>query len=181
MRSAFSRWILNLLGWKIIVNFPDDLKKYVVAVVPHTSSWDFPLGLLVRSAIEKDIKFVGKHTLFKPPHGWIMKALGGVPVNRQKSGNFVKAVVDEYDRRENFAICIAPEGTRKRVNKLKTGFYYIAKSSGAAIVLCKFDFANKTVEFDKPFYPTDNQEADFAYIDNYFSGVLGKRPEYSYK
>jgi len=180
MFSRLSRWILRIIGWKVVVKFPDDLKKYVVVAVPHTSGWDFPLGLLARSSIKRDIKYVGKHTLFRPPHGWIMKALGGVPVNRKKSGNFVKAVVEEYDKRDEFAICIAPEGTRKPVKKLKTGFYFIAKNAGAAIILCKFDYKNKLIEFDAPYYPTDDQEGDFKHFDNYFKGVIGKVPEYSY-
>ena len=181
MFSAISKVILWILGWKVEVNYPADLKKYVVIAVPHTSSWDFPLGLLVRSAINRDIKFIGKHTLFKPPFGWIFRALGGYPVNREKSTNFVKAVVKIYEREDEFACLLAPEGTRKKVDKLKTGFYFIAKRANIPVIMVKFDFGNKKITFSEPFYTTDDQEADFAFIDNYFRGTRGKRPERSYK
>jgi len=180
MLARLSAWIFRILGWKVVVNFPDELKKYIITAVPHTSAWDLPLGIMSRIALKKDIRFVGKHTLFRPPYGWIMKALGGVPVNREKSGNFVKAVVEEFNKREEFAICVAAEGTRKPVKKLKTGFYFIAKNSGAAIILTKLDYKNKVLDFGTPFYPTDDQEADFKYIDNYFKGVIGKVPNNSY-
>ena len=177
MNSYLSQWILNILGWKIENNLPDDLKKYIVVVAPHTSSWDFPLGLLVRSALKRNINFVGKKALFKPPHGWLFRWLGGVPVDRSRSNNFVDAVVDMFNDREDFSICITPEGTRKRAEKLKSGFYYIAKGAQIPIVFCKFDFENKVVGFKKPLQPIGTKEEVFEEMYQYFRGVKGKIPE----
>lgn len=101
--------------------------KFVIAVIPHTSSWDFPLGLLVRSVMDIDVKYLGKDSLFKGPFGGLFRWLGGYPVDRSKNNNFVDTVIDIFKREEKFSTAIAPEGTRKKVDQLKTGFYYIAK------------------------------------------------------
>lgn len=181
MSSKFSKWLLKLWGWRIEMETPDLPDKYVVIVVPHTSSWDFPVGLLARSAMGEDIKYVGKKSLFRPPLGAIFRWLGGYPVDRSQRTHFVDAVVDVFNEKEEFAICIAPEGTRKRVDELKSGFYYIAKGAGIPIILCKFDWKDKVISFRKPFFPTDDKEADFALIYEYFEGVVGKKPEFSFR
>ena len=141
--STISKWILRLAGWKIEGKAPVDLKKYVLIAAPHTSWWDFPLGLLIRSASKLNINYLGKHTLFKPPFGFIFKWTGGFPINRSASHNMVKQIVRYYQEEESFAIVIAPEGTRKKVKKLKSGFYYIAKLAKVPIVMIIFDWENK--------------------------------------
>lgn len=180
IRKRISNWILKLWGFEIIRNYTEWPKKNIVAVVPHTSSWDFPLGLLVRASLRRDIKFVGKASLFRFPFGMIFKALGGYPVDRSKSNNFTDAVVSIFNRKDAFSICLAPEGTRRRVEKLKTGFYYIAKGAGVPILLCQFDWKHRKVVFSAPFWPTEDMEADFEFITSYFRGVIGKVPEYSF-
>ncbi len=180
MSSKFSSWILKLLGWRVETETWPLPPKYVLAVVPHTSNIDFPLGILARSALGERIVYIGKDSLFKFPQGIIFRLLGGHPVDRSKRNNFVDSVVDIYNRHDEFKICIAPEGTRKKVNSLKTGFYYIAKGAGVPILMCKFDYANKVVGISAPFYPTDDIAADFKVIDDYFRGVKGKIPENSY-
>lgn len=178
--SRISTWILKCLGWKIVGNIPADLKKFICAVVPHTSNWDFPLGILVRSALNRNVKFIGKHTLFKFPYGFIFYWLGGYPVNRKKSANMVDAVVKIFNEKENFGICLAPEGTRKKVDKLKTGFYHMAKKAGVPIILVQFDYEHKVFVFREPFYPTNDESADFELINNYFKGVKGFNPSLSF-
>lgn len=180
MMSQISRWILNMLGWKIINRIPPNLKKYIIAVVPHTSNWDFPLGLLVRSALGLKTGFVGKSSLFKPPYGWIFYWLGGQPVDRSKRTNYVDQVAEVFQKREEFSMTIAPEGTRKKVDKLKTGFYYIAKKAEIPIILCKFDAGNKTIDLSEPFYPGNDSAKDIEYIENYFKGVRGLKPKNSF-
>ena len=148
---------MGLFGWKATGSIPEDLKKFVVVAAPHTSAWDFPLGVLARSAMGRDIKFIGKKSLFRPPFGWIMRKLGGYPVDRKKSQNFVDSIVAVYDAHEEFAIALAPEGTRKKVNRFRTGFYYIAKGAGIPIILVRFDYDRKVIEFHpEPFWPTDD-------------------------
>jgi 1-acyl-sn-glycerol-3-phosphate acyltransferase len=174
MIAKISQWILKVFGWKIEGEIPANIKQMVIAVIPHTSNWDFPLGLLVRAAMKEKISYIGKSSLFVFPVGILFKALGGIPVDRSKSNNFVDAVVEIFKRKPELKIAIAPEGTRKKVQRLKTGFYYIAKGAGIPIVLTKFDFANKVVDFGEVFWPTDNQDADFEHIQEYFKGVQGK-------
>lgn len=180
MLSKISTMLLRLLGWKIEGRYPKELPKVMLIVIPHTSNWDFPLGILVRSAIDADIKFIAKSSLFKPPFGWLFRWLGGYPVERSRNTNFVTTMVEIYRHEPYFHTVIAPEGTRSRVDKLKTGFYYIAKGGGAAIVMSAFDWENRKVTFSEPFYPTEDLESDFSKIDNYFSGIKGRRPEFGY-
>ncbi len=180
MFSAISEWIFRLWGWKFEGQYPYDLKKFVLIVVPHTSSWDFPVGLLARSALRARIKFVGKASLFRPPFGWLFRALGGYPVDRSKRNNFVDAVVDIFNREKEFVLTIAPEGTRQRVEHLKTGFYYIALGAKVPVLMVKFDWANKIVGFSQPFYPTGNLEADMEVITAYFRGIKGYHADMSF-
>ena len=179
MKQAFSRWMLERMGFRVELPVPLP-KKCVVPVVPHTSNWDFPLGLLVRSAIGTDIHFVGKDSLFKGPVGSVMRWLGGHPVDRSKRTNFVNSVVDLFEAVDELRLCVAPEGTRKKVDKLRTGFYWIARGAEVPLILCRFDWAQRVVSFSPPFYPTQDEEADLAYITDYFSGIRGYRPEYSF-
>lgn len=178
--ATISKFILNVLGWRLDLQPKPWPRKYIIIVIPHTSNWDFPLGLLVRAAMQEEIGYVGKDSLFKSPFGFLFRWLGGIPVDRSKRNKFVDAVVDKFDGEEEMKICIAPEGTRKRVEKLKTGFYYIAKGANVPIILCKFDYGEKVIGTAAPFYPTDSMEADFAVIYDYFNGVKGKNPEHGF-
>jgi 1-acyl-sn-glycerol-3-phosphate acyltransferase len=155
--------------------------KCVVAVVPHTSNWDFPIGLAVRRVMDEPIGFVAKSSLFRWPFGGLFRWLGGVPVDRSKRTNFVQAVADIFTEREIFKLAVAPEGTRRRVEKLKTGFYYIAKTAGVHIVPCVFDWSRGEVRFGKPFIPTDDESADFARLYDFYRGALGYNPEFSFE
>ncbi|GJM35520.1 MAG: acyltransferase [Saprospiraceae bacterium] len=180
MLSRISQFILRLVGWKVIIHTNPIPPKFVMIAAPHTSNWDFPLGLLSRSVMRMDIKYVGKESLFRPPFGTLFRWLGGIPVDRSKRTNFVEAVIDMFNDREEFKICIAPEGTRKKVSKFKTGFYHIAKGAGIPILLCKLDYEHRVLSLSEPFYTTDNMEADFEFIYNYFRGTKGKKPQNSF-
>ncbi|HLP94271.1 MAG TPA: 1-acyl-sn-glycerol-3-phosphate acyltransferase [Saprospiraceae bacterium] len=178
MFSLFSRFILWLFGWKITGHYPRELSHVVIAVAPHTSAWDFPLGVLVNSAGRFRANYMGKHTLFKPPFGWFFRWLGGIPVDRSTNHNLVSATVEAFKREPRIHLVIAPEGTRKKVDKFKSGFYHIARLAGVPICLCKFDFEAREVFFDPElFYPTENEAKDLAFIWQYFSGVPGKIKE----
>ncbi|HMQ49785.1 MAG TPA: lysophospholipid acyltransferase family protein [Saprospiraceae bacterium] len=172
-----SRQILHLSGWEIVKPFDAFPDKYVLVAAPHTSNWDFVLGILTRSILKMGTNFVGKKSLFIPPFGWYFRWLGGYPVDRSKNSNFVDAVVEIFKKEKKFSIAIAPEGTRKKVGKLKTGFYYIAKGAGVAIVLVRLDYGNKQVAFAPPFLPTADMELDMARVMQFFKGVQGKKPE----
>lgn len=169
----------KILGWKLIGEFPE-VKKCVVIVVPHTHWKDFFLGLLVRRVVNKKINFIGKKSLFKPPFGWYFKWMGGAPIDRSSSNDTVSAVVDIFNSKEEFRLGLSPEGTRKKVTKWKTGFYYIAKAAKVPIVLVAFDFGKKQVKLSPLQYPTENMETDFKKYQDFFKGVVGKVPEYSF-
>jgi len=170
--------IFKILGWKIEGEFPTQVKKYIVAVAPHTSNWDFPLGVMTRSILQmKHTYFLGKDSLFKPPFGWFFRWLGGYPVDRSKNHDMVQQVIKIFNQHENFIIGVAPEGTRKKVEKLRTGFYFIAKGAGIPIIPVGFDFSKKRVVISKPFYPSENQEADFESLKAFYRTMKGKNPE----
>ena len=180
MSASISKFILKIFGWKVTGYYPKEIKKKILAAAPHTSNWDFPLGLLVRNVIEDNVKYIGKSSLFKPPFGWIFSKLGGVPVDRSKSNNFVDAVVDEYRIRESFAVLFAPEGKRKRVERFKSGYYHIARLAGIPIVPCVLDYAKKEFRFLPVYWPTDNVEQDLIAIENLFRGIKGYHPKQSF-
>lgn len=179
MFQKLSLLIIRAFGWSVKGKWPN-LKKTMVIVVPHTSNWDFPKGVLLRASLGVKVNFVGKASLFKFPLGPIMSALGGIPVDRSKSNNFVDAVVDLYNSRDSLNIQIAPEGTRKKVQRLKTGFYHIAKGANVHILMIKFDHANKVFELAEPFLPSSDQEADLKFIDDFYRGTVGKVKELGY-
>ncbi len=181
MITTLARFILfRILKWKIVGNFPKNLKKYVVIGAPHTSNMDFIIGLLVKTVCKTKINFVGKKSLFKFPHGFFFKSVGGVPVNRKKNEKLVDSIVTIYKEREAFILAISPEGTRKKVVDWKTGFYFIAKQAEVPVVALTFDFGKRQTEIFKPFYTTDNKEADFEFLKSRYKGIEGKVVENSY-
>lgn len=169
------------MGWQTNLVFPyNHLPKYIVIVAPHTSAWDFIIGVAYRSVLGMEkARYLGKKELFKPPFGFIFRWLGGTPVDRTSSHNLVDQVAGMFDRHEEFAIALSPEGTRQKVEKLKTGFYFIAKKAGVPIIMVGLDYEGKRVIFSEPFMPTENQEKDFEHIVAFFRPIKGKFPEKS--
>ena len=151
MIKKISRWIFeDVWGWSVSGTMPK-LPKYLLVVAPHTSNWDFLVGLLYR-AITDDFnpKYVGKKELFVWPIGYLFRALGGYPVERSKNTNFVDTMVSVYNSNEEFITTITPEGTRKYNEKWKTGFYYIAKKANIPIVKIGFDSKRKSLKLMNP-------------------------------
>lgn len=165
----------KLMGWKLVNDFPKDIQKYVVIAAPHTSWQDFPIGILARNTSGVKINFIGKASLFKGPFGFIFKSLGGTPVDRSTSNNLVDAIVQIFDKKEQFRLALSPEGTRKKVDKWKTGFYFIAKGAKVPIVMATLDFGKKQVKISEPYYTTDNKEKDFDYFHSFFSPTMAKK------
>ena len=172
-----SQIILKSLGWKIVGDHRPDLHKAVMIAGPHTSNWDFPLGIMVRSIIRADIKYVGKASLFKPPLGWIMKGLGGVAVDRSKSNNFVEAVVKEYKRHQKLQILFAPEGSRRKVTKFKTGFYHVARIANIPIIPLILDYSSKEFRFLPIFHVSSDASKDMEFLENLYKNIVGRNPE----
>ena len=153
----------------------------MVIVVPHTSWVDFPLGLLARRVINKKFNYVGKKSLFKPPFGWYFRWLGGAPVDRSKSSDTVSAMAKIFDEYEEFRFALAPEGTRKKVDSWKTGFYYIAHKAQVPIVMVAFDYGRKQIKISQPFITCGDYDKDWPVFREFFSGVTGKVKEYSFE
>ncbi len=178
--NALARGIyFGLLGWKLEGNFPK-LPKYLVAVVPHTSWLDFFVGLMVRSITREKINFIGKKELFGPLTAWFFKSLGGASIDRSGGKGNVEGIVSLYASRNVFRLALAPEGTRKKVSQLKTGFYHIAQQAGVPIIPVTFDYKNKKVSIHPPFYSTDSQSEDFKFLEGIFKGVVGYNADKSF-
>lgn len=180
MKIALAKFILfSIFKWKIIGNFPKELSKYVIIGAPHTSNYDFIIGLLIKIIKEVKINFLGKASLFVFPFGYFFRSVGGVPINRKKNMNMVDTTVNEFNQRAHFIIAISPEGTRSKVNKWKTGFYYIALQAKVPIVAFTFDFGKRQTQIFPPFYATGNIENDFNYLQSLFKNIEGKNPKNS--
>jgi 1-acyl-sn-glycerol-3-phosphate acyltransferase len=170
------RAILRLMGWRIEANLPAT-PKFVLVIAPHTSNWDFVIGLLASYAIGiPKPRWVGKDSLFKPPLGWIMRALGGIPVDRSVRQNFVDQVAARFAAEDTMILAIAPEGTRSHTDYWRSGFYYIAHSARVPIVLAYLDFARKVAGIGPIIQPTGDIHADFATIRAFYSTIQGKYP-----
>ena len=167
----------KILGWKVVGSFPKELKKSVVTAAPHTTWKDFPIAVLGRNTFGTKINYIGKASLFKPPFGFIFRWLGGSPVERSKSTNKVESIVNVFNKHNEFRLALSPEGTRKKVDKWKTGFYYIAKGAGVPIIMVTLDFGRKQMLASEPYYPTDNMQVDFAHFYDFYKDVQGAKPE----
>lgn len=168
------------MGWKIQGEFDQNIKKCVIPVVPHTSWHDFYIGIFTRGSLGLEINFVGKKELFVFPFGYYFKWVGGAPLNRFKNENKVDAIAKVFEGKEVFRLAISPEGTRKKVTEWRTGFYYIALKAGVSIVPIGFDWKNKTIIVFPVLYPSGNKEEDFSILANYYDGIIGKIPAYSF-
>lgn len=167
--------IFKLWGWKIIDQRPKDLGACIYVVAPHTSNWDFLVGLCVRSIARLgNVRYLAKKQLFVPPFGWFFRALGGVPVDRSRSTNLTDQVVGYFRTIPGFAIAITPEGTRRHVAQWKTGFWRIAHDARVPLILSSFDFSRKEVILRAPYQVSDNVEADIAWMMDYFRQFKGR-------
>jgi len=167
--------IYRLRGWKIDGGLPRHLKKYVIAGAPHTSNWDFVF--FAGATHEEGIKpnFMGKHTLFTGIMRNFMLDMGGIPIDRRKSTNATQQVAAEFAARDELALVIAAEGTRKSDGKWKSGFYHIARAANVPIVPAFADNANLIVSFGPPMLPTGNYGEDLLKIAEWFRAKL---PDY---
>ncbi len=174
MRAIYYFFFVIVGRWTIKGDVPRDITKYIIAVAPHTSNWDFLIGLAVRSIKRFKSNFLGKKELFTSPFGWLFTRLGGYPVDRSQHTHLVDQVVQLIQANDHFVVAIAPEGTRKNVTKWKTGFYHMAYKGGIPIVFASFDYPSKTVEFSPPFYPSGDFSKDAIEITRFFDGKRGK-------
>jgi len=176
LAAALGRLSMRLTGWRFEGPFPD-VRKMVMIVAPHTSNWDFPVGLQAKLALRLGGVFIGKHTLFRWPIGIVMRALGGIAVDRGAASGFASEVARALRAAERMTVVLAPEGTRKLVPQWKPGFYRIAVLGEAPILPVGFDYPRRVVFFAPLFHPTGDYDKDLAELRSYFRPEMARRPE----
>ena len=171
--STVCQFCLAIRGWKLEGSPPTAL-KYVMITVPHTSNWDFPLALAMAFVYRFEMRWMGKDSLFT---GWrdpVMRWLGGIPINRASRNNVVAETIAAFQASERLFVAVPPEGTRAKVDKWKTGFYYIAIGANVPIALAFLDYRRKVGGFLSTFFPTGDVEKDIADIRACYTGIAGK-------
>jgi 1-acyl-sn-glycerol-3-phosphate acyltransferase len=168
--------LLRAAGWRFAGRMPNT-PKFVVIVAPHTSNWDFPVGLAAKWALMLECCFWGKDSLFRGPLGWFMRANGGIPVDRANRHAVVEATIAAFAAAPRMVLVLSPEGTRKKVARWRTGFWHVAKGAGVPICCVAFDFPSKTIRLG----PTvtadeDTPEAGLERLQGYFAEVTGHNP-----
>ena len=172
-----ARFLFWCFGWKIEENSPTGVKKCVIVVGPHTSNWDFVLGRLAFILYGIKPKILIKKDLFFPPLGWLLKALGGIPVDRKKNNNITDLAVRIFEERDELFMIFTPEGTRSYNPNWKKGFYYIAQKAKVPIYIAYVDYSTKTGGFHSLFQPTGDVDKDIDYIKSVMGKFKGKFPE----
>jgi 1-acyl-sn-glycerol-3-phosphate acyltransferase len=170
------RFWLWLFGWKIRGETPT-YRKFVFIAAPHTSNWDFPFMLATAYAMRVRISWFGKHTLFIPPWGWLMRRLGGIPVDRRAPQTLVMQMVDKFRQSEDLVLAVPPEGTRSKVDVWKSGFYHIASESGVPVGLGYLDYQRRLCGLGMFVVPSGNIPEDMNRIRSFYRDIRGKHPE----
>ena len=171
--KAIGRLLLRLFGWRLDGAFPD-VPKVVIAVAPHTSNWDFVIGVLAIWALDVQVSFLGKHTLFRGWFGRWIRSIGGIPVDRSQSHGVVGETVAAFNRVERMMLALAPEGTRQLDKGFKSGFLHIAHAAQAPVLLAFFDYSRKVVGFGPLFVPSGDAEGDMKQILDFYRPIRGK-------
>jgi len=164
-------------GWTIQGGIPPEIKKCVLVAAPHTSNWDFLYGSFGWTLFGLQVKYLIKKEWFRFPFKGLISSLGGIPVDRSKHTNLVDAMAELVNSKEEIIVLMTPEGTRKKVDKWKTGFYYLAMKANIPIVLGKINYGKKIATIGRSFIPSGNIEKDFEIIREFYKDVVGRVPE----
>ena len=175
MGQWLSRFILRLLGWSLL-DLPARPARAVLVVYPHTSNWDFPLGVLFTAAVGLNVRWAGKDALFRGPLGPYMRWLGGIAINRREPAGIVERLAAALER-EPFLLAITPEGTRSLRPGWKSGFYRIARKTGLPVLLATIDYGGRRIGLIDGFELTGDEAADMARIAAAYRDCRGRRPE----
>ena len=175
------RLLLKLFGWKVegIVPEMEHNENLVIIAAPHTSNWDGIFGFAAIIGLDAKISYFGKHTLFKQIFlGRFLKYMGGIPVDKNNPGSgLVKEAVKNMEKLKGSLIAMAPEGTRAKTEKWRTGFLRIAEAVDARIFVAAFDFKTKRIVLDKFFQPSDDMQRDLENLKIYYKQFTAKIPE----
>lgn len=172
----FWAFVLRLGRWRTVGEVPP-LPKMVIIGAHHTSNWDFPIGMLAARALGVKIRYLGKHTLFRPPFGRLFRWLGGIPVDRTRPGGIIGQIQEAFAAADRLVLVIAPEGTRSPKPYWKSGFYEIARAAGVPIVLASIDGRKRQVRVGPTVVATGDVRADMDRIREFYADVPGIKPE----
>ncbi len=174
MKKAIYQFLFKLFKWRIVDAPPLNSFQYVLIAAPHSSNWDFFVGLAVKNILGIHPHFFAKKELFFFPFNLFLKSIGGIPVDRSNKHDLVTEISQKFKADKNFSLALAPEGTRKAVPKFKTGFYQIACQAKVAIVMVGLDYKRKEVTFAPPFHPTGDLTKDSLIMADFFKDKTGK-------
>lgn len=172
--QALGRAYLRMAGWRAEGRWPE-VPKCVAIVAPHTSNWDFFLGLGILFGLDLRVSWLGKHAIFRPPVAGLLRRLGGIPVDRRAAHGVVGACAEAFRAAPTLMLALSPEGTRKSGGAWKSGFYHIAVQAGVPIFPVSFDFPTHVIRFMDPFQPTGDLEGDLPRLMALFEGARGLR------
>lgn len=172
-----SRFLLRVAGWQILGDLPENVRKCVIIAAPHTSNWDFVIGRLAYYVLGVPVKFLIKKESFKGLRGYLLKKMGGIPVDRSRSNNLIEQITRLFAKEEQLNVVITPEGTRKRVKEWKKGYYYIALKAKIPIVLGFLDYGRKEAGFGPILYPSGDYEKDFEQIKSFYQDKQARYPK----
>lgn len=176
MKKCISKALLKMMGWQA-GQIGENVPKCVICVAPHTSNWDFILGKLFYLSLGREANFLIKKEWFFFPFNLFFNWIGGVPVNRSKKTSVTEQMVEEFNKREHFHLAVTPEGTRKRVEEWKKGFYFIALNAKVPIVLAYFDYKKREIGIKEVFHPTGDIDNDIKTIRGYYNDVEARNPK----
>ena len=173
------RSVLKLMGWRIEGELPK-LDKFVAIGAHHTSNWDFVIFIALKFVLRLNARWFGKHSLFRWPFAGVLRAWGGIAIRRDRQLNTVEQAVQAFRDNRQFILVLSPEGTRKKVERWKMGFYHIARGAGVPIVMGALDYQNRRLVIGPTFYPTGDEQADLASMLAFFRPYVPKKPQYAF-
>lgn len=171
-----ARFLLRALGWTLFQNDPGT-QRYVLTLAPHTSNWDFVIGILAAWALGLKANWIAKRSLFDGPLGPVFRFWGGIPVDRSRPGDLSRQLALRFAEADHFVLGIAPEGTRSFSDHWKSGFWHIAKAADVPVVMAYIDYSRKHIGLGESFVPSENIEADFQKVRAFYADKRGRFPE----
>jgi 1-acyl-sn-glycerol-3-phosphate acyltransferase len=176
VRRVLARWFLSRTGWQPEGTRPAE-RRFVLVAAPHTSNWDLAYLLALAAVLDVRVSWLGKHVLFRPPLGWLMRRLGGIPVVRHRRGNLVAQAAQTFAESAELALVVPAEGTRSYSEHWKSGFYHIARTADVPIVLGYLDYARRRGGFGPALRATGDVRKDMDGIRSFYADKVGRYPD----
>lgn len=172
----FCLWLLSVFGWRtVFAGFPGN--RGIIVVYPHTSNWDFPIGMLFRLGHGLPVHWLAKHSLFRWPFARLLRRLGGIPIDRRAPQGAIQAITEEFQQRDFLWLTVTPEGTRSYTDHWKSGFYRMALAAKVPCGLGYLDYPSKTVGIDAFLTLTGDVSNDMGKLAAFYADKRGRRPE----